>query len=277
MLFFDEMFAAPLGTGSAGNCHFVESGQTRILVDAGFGPRQVDKRLRSIGRSLESIDAIVLTHEHHDHIRGADKISRKYGIPVYGTRGTLDRSRFDETAVRVRPFVNNRPFRIGDLEIHPRRVTHDAADPACFVIESTGGARLGIATDLGWVDRPVRDHLSGCDTLFFEANHDLDMLRDGTYPWVLKRRIMSNVGHLSNDESFRTLLEIADERLHSIVLIHLSQKNNHETIVRGMANDLLETTGAPIEIRISKQEQAETLIDVARCHNSAKGQLRLFG
>ncbi|HKO57135.1 MAG TPA: MBL fold metallo-hydrolase [Thermoanaerobaculia bacterium] len=258
------MIVAPLGSGSAGNSYYFESDGTSILVDAGFGPRETKKRLEGVGRDIEQLKGIVLTHEHYDHIRGAEKIARKYGIPIYLTRGTLDASAIDREETPLVVFENNSTFTIGELAVHARRIVHDAADPACFVIEGRDGTRVGIASDLGHVDDPVLEHLQKCDGLFFEANHDLDMLRMGTYPWSLKRRIMSRFGHLSNDDSMLAVQRMIGAELQTLCLIHLSQKNNHESIVRDMAARLLSRTGAQLELGIALQERPTGMFEVSR-------------
>jgi phosphoribosyl 1,2-cyclic phosphodiesterase len=259
-----EMIVAPLGSGSAGNSYYFESDGTAILVDAGFGPRETKKRLEIIGRDAEALQAIVLTHEHHDHIRGAERLARKYGLPIYLTHGTLEASTIDTTETRVVVFENNSTFSIGELNVHARRTLHDATDPACFVIEARDGTRVGLASDLGCVDDPVVEHLRRCDGLFFESNHDLDMLRLGTYPWSLKRRIMSRFGHLSNDDSLAALQKLIDSELKTLCLIHLSQKNNHESIVREMATSLLDRNSAQLELSIAKQFEPTGVFTIAR-------------
>jgi len=258
------MIVAPLGSGSAGNSYYFESDGTSILVDAGLGPRDTKKRLESVGRNIELIKAMVITHEHYDHIRGAEKISRKYGIPIYLSRGTLDASRIDRSKANIVVFENDTTFAIGELNVHARKTIHDAADPSCFVIEARDGTRVGLASDLGHADDPVVRHLSGCDGLFFESNHDVDMLRMGTYPWSLKRRIMSRFGHLSNDEALIALQKMVGPDLKALCLIHLSQKNNHESLVRTMANGLMKRTGAQLELGIAKQFEATGLFEVRR-------------
>lgn len=258
------MLISPLGTGSSGNSHFIESDGTSILVDAGFGIRTTAKRLERIGRSLEDLDAIVLTHEHSDHIKGAASIAKKCGIPVYATRGTLDGTVLDESEIRVVEIRNNTRFRIGELEVHAAKTSHDAFDPSCYVVESVDGTRVGIATDLGFVEPRVVRHLQGCDALFFEANHDVDLLRRGTYPWVLKRRILSRVGHLSNDDSMAALRRILCDRVQMLTLIHLSKENNHESIVREMAMEMLDRLGATIDVRISRQGEPAPLQEISR-------------
>ena len=258
------MIVAPLGSGSAGNAYYFESDGTSILVDAGFGPRETAKRLEQIGRELSNLRAIVLTHEHYDHMRGAESIARKLSIPIYLTRGTLDASAIDRNETPVMLFNNNSTFAIGELNVHACRTLHDAADPACFVIESRDGTRVGIASDLGYTDDTVVRHLSACDGLLFESNHDLDMLRMGTYPWSLKRRIMSRFGHLSNDDSMLAVQRMIGADLKTLCLIHLSQKNNHESIVRDMAARLLARTGAQLELGIAKQFEATGIYEIAR-------------
>jgi phosphoribosyl 1,2-cyclic phosphodiesterase len=258
------MIVAPLGSGSAGNAYYFESDGTSILVDAGFGPRETARRLEQIGRELKSLQAIVVTHEHYDHIRGAESIARKLSIPIYLTRGTLEASIIDRAETRTVVFENNSTFAIGELNVHACRTVHDAVDPACFVIEARDGTRVGIASDLGYVDDAVLRHLRRCDGLLFESNHDLDMLRTGTYPWSLKRRIMSRVGHLSNDDSMSAVQRMIDSDLKTLCLIHLSQKNNHESIVRDMAGRLLARSGAQLELGIAKQFEATGVFEVAR-------------
>ena len=179
------------------------------------------------------------------------------------TQGTLEASEIDRIETPTVVFRNDSSFSIGELEIHARRTLHDAADPACFVIEARDGTRVGIASDLGYADEPVVKHLSCCDGLFFEANHDLDMLRMGTYPWSLKRRIMSRFGHLSNDDSMLAVQRMIGADLKTLCLIHLSQKNNHESIVRDMAARLLARTGAQLELGIALQE-APAVYQVSR-------------
>lgn len=272
------MFVAPLSSGSAGNAYWFESDGTAILVDAGIGPRDTKKRLELVGRDLSKLSAIVVTHEHYDHIRGADKIARRYEVPLYLTQGTLSASNIDTTGLKTVIFENDTSFTIGELQVHARKTIHDAADPACFVVESRDGTRVGLASDLGYVNREVMDHLSGCDGLFFEANHDLDMLRLGSYPWSLKRRIMSRFGHLSNDDSVSAVQRLLGADLKTLCMIHLSQKNNHESIVRDMCTRLLRRTGATIEFSIAKQFEPTGLFDIARRRprSTPAGQMALF-
>jgi phosphoribosyl 1,2-cyclic phosphodiesterase len=276
------MLVAPLGSGSGGNCYYFESDGTRILVEAGLGIRDTTNRLSIVGRSIEQVQAIVVTHEHGDHIGSAEKIARALDIPIYLTRGTLEASGIDRRETRVITFENGATFRIGELNIHSCHTLHDAADPSCYVIEAGDGTRIGLATDLGYVDDPVMRHLGNCDGLLFESNHDLDMLRLGGYPWSLKRRIMSRFGHLSNDDSMAALRRLIGEHLKTLCLIHLSEKNNHESIVRAMASGLLRSTGGNVELQVARQREPIGMLQIARKRNGSRvpamlnGQLQLF-
>ena len=273
------MLIAPLGSGSGGNCTYFESDGTSILVDAGFSARETERRLAAIGQDIEAIKAIVVTHEHSDHIHGAGRIAQKFQIPIYLTKGTLDASNIDVAETPVHVIANNSSVRIGDLQVHARRTMHDASDPACYVIEAGDGTRVGIASDLGCVDRGVMQHLSHCDGLLFESNHDLDMLREGSYPWSLKRRIMSNVGHLSNDDAMAAIERLIGPELQSLCLIHLSDKNNHENLVRQMVTETLRRVGAKLHVAIARQEAPTALLEVSRRHGAPprlSQQLSLF-
>ncbi len=234
-----------------------------------------------VGRSIAGLQGIVITHEHYDHIRGAEKIARKYDLPLYLTRGTLNASSIDREGLNLVVFENNTTFSIGELNVHARRTIHDACDPACFVIEARDGTRVGLASDLGHVDDPVLKHLSGCDGLLFESNHDLDMLRMGTYPWSLKRRIMSRFGHLSNDDSIGAVQRMIGADLKTLVMIHLSEKNNHESIVRDMCTRLLKRNGVQLELGIAAQSAPSAVYEItrrrARRQPSPHTQLALFG
>jgi phosphoribosyl 1,2-cyclic phosphodiesterase len=258
------MIVAPLGSGSAGNSYYFESDGTAILVDAGFGPRETKKRLEHAGRCIESVRGIVITHEHYDHIRGAESLARKLQVPIYLTQGTLDASAIDPTKVPTVVFENNTTFTIGELNVHAQRTLHDAKDPSCFVIEARDGTRVGLASDLGYVNPDVIKHLRDCDGLFFESNHDLDMLRMGTYPWSLKRRIMSRFGHLSNDDAMTALQRMLGADLKTLCLIHLSEKNNHESIVRDMAAGLLSKNGVQLELGIARQDAKTGVFEIKR-------------
>ena len=199
-------------------------------------------------------------------------------MPIYLTQGTLNSSRIDPIETRVIIFQNNTTFEIGELAVHAQRTIHDATDPACFVIEARDGTRVGIASDLGYTDAPVIGHLRDCDGLFFESNHDLDMLRLGTYPWSLKRRIMSRFGHLSNDDSIIALQRMLSADTKTLCMIHLSEKNNTEGIVREVTTRMIDRMGAQLEFAIAKQAMPTKKFDIRRrsVRRAVEGQMALF-
>jgi phosphoribosyl 1,2-cyclic phosphodiesterase len=217
---------ASLGSGSEGNGLVVDSGGTRILIDCGFGVRDTKKRLARVGLSPSSLDAILVTHEHADHIGGVAAFAGKYGIPVWATFGTLAvvSERF-EGMERVYGFDSHERFAIGALEIQPVTVPHDAREPVQYVI-GDGARRLGVLTDIGMSTAHVEACLSGCDALVLECNHDLGMLANGDYPPSLKQRIASRFGHLHNEAAADLLGRIDTSRLVHIIAAHLSRENN---------------------------------------------------
>ena len=217
---------ASLGSGSEGNGLVVDSGGTRILIDCGFGVRDTKKRLARLGLSPSSLDAILVTHEHADHIGGVPAFAAKYGIPVWATFGTLAvvSERF-EGMERVYGFDSHERFAIGALEIQPVTVPHDAREPVQYVI-GDGARRLGVLTDIGISTAHVEACLSGCDALVLECNHDLGMLANGDYPPSLKQRIASRFGHLHNEAAAGLLARIDTSRLVHIIAAHLSRENN---------------------------------------------------
>jgi phosphoribosyl 1,2-cyclic phosphodiesterase len=217
---------ASIGSGSEGNGLVVEAGRTRVLIDCGFGVRDTASRLARIGVLPESIDAILVTHEHSDHVGGVPAFAAKHAIPVWLTFGTLTMvgQRFAEVE-RVFGFDSHDAFAIGDLEIRPFPVPHDAREPVQFVL-SDGAFRLGVLTDLGMSTPCVEQSLSGCDALVLETNHDLDLLAGSDYPYSLKQRISGRFGHLHNEGAAALLAAIDTSRLQHLVAAHLSRQNN---------------------------------------------------
>ncbi|MCU0587093.1 MAG: MBL fold metallo-hydrolase [Syntrophobacteraceae bacterium] len=220
-----------LASGSKGNATLVCSERTRILVDAGLSAKELSRRLDRAPVRPHELDGIVLSHEHQDHVRGCGTLSRRCGCPVYLSGGTLDHLPSQVGTLPHRQiFQSGKGFAIGDLLIHPFAISHDAGEPAGFVIEHDG-CRLGICTDLGIATELVKARLSGCHGLVLEANHDLQLLIDGPYPWELKQRIRGRHGHLSNADSFALLEILHHVDLRAVVLAHLSEVNNHPRLV----------------------------------------------
>ncbi len=217
---------ASLGSGSEGNALVVEAGGSRILIDCGFGVRDITQRLARVGLEPADIAAIFVTHEHSDHVGGVPAFAARHGIGVWLTFGTLDAcaGRFDGMA-RVYGFDSHDTLVVGDLEIRPFPVPHDAREPVQFVV-GDGAHRLGVLTDIGVATPHVRASLSGCDALVLECNHDLGMLMAGSYPAALKARIAGKHGHLCNDDAAALLASLDTSRLQHIVAAHLSRENN---------------------------------------------------
>ncbi|MDH4134019.1 MAG: MBL fold metallo-hydrolase [Gammaproteobacteria bacterium] len=242
-----------LGSGSRGNGLVVEADGTAILVDCGFNIRETERRLARIGMTPASLSAIVLTHEHSDHVSGAAPLARRYRIPLWATAGTA--SAITNGAglanVELREFSAHEPFIIGGLRLEPYPVPHDARDPSQFVF-TNGAHRLGLLTDAGHITPHIESVLRPCDALILECNHDLDMLAEGDYPPSLKARIASPQGHLDNDTAAALLARLDVARLQHIVAAHLSEKNNTPWLARSSLESAL--NGAARRVEIASQE-----------------------
>lgn len=225
---------ASLGSGSKGNALVVESGSSRVLLDCGFGPRNLATRLARLGLTPADIDAIIVTHEHSDHIAGAFPCGRQFGYALHMTRGTYAAMNATKTALSgelLSLFDSHAAFAVGDLSIQPFPVPHDAREPVQFVF-SDGNRRLGVLTDLGFATPHVVEMLNGCDALVLECNHDETMLAGGDYPPSLKARIGGRYGHLSNRAAADLLASLDRSRLQHLVAAHLSEQNNTPELVR---------------------------------------------
>lgn len=219
---------ASLGSGSRGNAMVIEAGGTRLLLDCGFGPRQLAQRLARLGLTPEDLDGILVTHEHSDHVGGVAAVAGRYRLAVYMTHGTFCASGY---AGAVELFDSHTPFAVGDLEVFPFPVPHDAREPAQFVL-SDGDRRCGVLTDAGHVTAHMREMLAGCDALVLECNHDAEMLARGSYPYPLKQRIAGRFGHLDNEAAAGLLAQLVHDRLRHVVGAHLSQENNRPELAR---------------------------------------------
>ncbi len=216
-----------LASGSKGNSTYISDGSTSILLDAGLSGIEIERRLQSKGIDPYDIDAVLVSHEHTDHISGVGILSRRFNLPVYMNPKTeaASASRIGNIA-KKEYFEQGSQFRIKTLTIHPFATSHDAVDPSGFTLKSNG-TKIGIATDLGIATNLVKEHLKGCSLIILEANHDPEMLINGPYPWPLKQRVQSRTGHLSNEEAKNLLKDIIDNRLRHVILAHLSETNNN--------------------------------------------------
>lgn len=233
---------ASLGSGSRGNATLVQQNGTSVLVDCGFSMKEAEVRLVKLGSSADAIDAVLVTHEHGDHINGVGALARKYGIPVWATGGTFAADRLGER-IEKKYICSHSEFAIGDIEVQPFPVPHDAREPSQFVF-SNGDKRLGLLTDVGSRTPHLEQQLSACDALILECNHDKTMLNNGEYPLSLKRRVGGDLGHLSNLQAADILGRIDTSKLTQIVAAHLSEKHNTPELaqaalaeVMGCSND----------------------------------------
>ncbi len=255
--------AAVLGSGSAGNSLVLESSGDRILLDAGFTCRELERRLRSLDVEPESLRAIVLTHEHRDHCRGAELLSRRWDLPIYGTRGTLEGCRFAQPrALRLIPFAVGVPFSASGFVLEAFPVPHDAREPVGLVVEDGCKRRLGLITDLGWFPDRLDRTLGRLNVLVQETNHDLDMLRSGPYPWALKKRVAGKNGHLSNDQAASGLARVLCDELQFVVLYHLSRTNNRPALAEASIGEELHRNGSQARLLLTRQTEPSTWLEV---------------
>lgn len=223
-----------LGSGSSGNATFVSCGADAVLVDCGFSTKETLRRLEANGCEASSIRAILVTHEHSDHISGIRVMAKRLGMPVYATRGTFNAAPSGSFGPYIETLVPGEPVRIGNLEILPFDVSHDAAQPVGFRITGTCGSSLGLVTDTGHMTASSLEALRECELLGIECNHDVEMLRNGPYPWFLKERIASMRGHLSNEDAIVAIEQLASDRLVALFGVHVSSQNNTHQLVDTM-------------------------------------------
>ncbi len=239
------MLFSPLFSGSSGNAIFIEAGSVRLLVDSGLPGSKIEEALCAIGVPPDTLSAILVTHEHSDHIRGVGVLSRRYALPVYANAAcwTAMSPVIGEIAPScTRVFETGRDFYIGDVNITPFLIPHDAAEPVGYTFSHDGRA-TGVLTDIGHMDEHLFDAVEICDLLLLEANHDIDMLKAGPYPYPLKQRILSRHGHLSNEDSGLALCRLYARGLRNAILGHLSAENNDERIAMATVAQTLHEQG----------------------------------
>jgi phosphoribosyl 1,2-cyclic phosphodiesterase len=245
-----------IASGSCGNSSFLATSRTRILIDAGLSVRELCKRLQAIEESYERLDAILITHEHSDHIAGLLRLLRKlkFHIPVYLTRLTAPQIDWEDGEPRLELFQAGMSFTIGDIEVSSFSIPHDARDPVGFCLKAEG-VRVGIATDLGYIPDSLRFHLRKVDVLLLESNHDIEMLRVGPYPWSVKQRVMGRRGHLSNDVVCEFVARDLNRSAGTLILGHLSEHNNHPELVRMRAETALADCDHSARLVVAEQAQ----------------------
>lgn len=226
-----QMNLCSIASGSSGNCIYVGNETTHLLVDVGISGKRVESGLKSVGIDPANLHGILITHEHSDHVKGLGVMVRRYHLPVYGTAETINAvlhtkniGKIEEGLIRI--IEPDQKFMIQDIEVNPFSIPHDASNPVCYTF-TFNDKKVGVATDLGMYNDYIIKQLSGAKALLLEANHDIHMLQVGSYPYVLKRRILGELGHLSNDNSGKLICELYNEELEHIVLGHLSKENNY--------------------------------------------------
>ncbi len=255
-----------LASGSAGNAAFLSTSKTRVLIDAGLSVRELTRRLAEIGEKPEDLDAVLITHEHSDHIAGLPRLVRsrakkKKPVAVFVSRLTAPMIDWEATEDNPQPpvehFQAGSDWTVGDIKVQSFGIPHDAEDPVGFCLEAEG-VKVGIATDLGYVPDSIKYHLRGVHFLLFESNHAIEMLKVGPYPWSVKQRVMSRKGHLSNDTTCDYIENDLDSGVQALILGHLSEQNNHPVIVRqGAEHSLLRRGIAPRLVIAEQKMQTE--------------------
>ncbi len=257
------MRICPIASGSSGNCIYVGSDNTHIIVDCGISGKKTVAGINALDLSMDDISAILITHEHSDHIGGVGVLARRYGIPIYTTPLTADAILSSSWVGKIDPFLFNDvapdvPFMIGDITINPLKVSHDAVDPVAYRF-SSGEKKGAIVTDLGYYNDYIVNGLKGLDVLMIESNHDINMLQVGPYPYPLKQRILSDRGHLSNESAGRLLCEVLHDDMKHIILGHLSHENNlpelaYEAVRAEITVSDIPYTGSDFPLTVAKRD-----------------------
>ncbi|OYO40033.1 phosphoribosyl 1,2-cyclic phosphodiesterase [Lachnotalea glycerini] len=258
-------------SGSSGNCIYVGSSNTHLMIDAGISGKRIENGLNQIGLKTADMNGILITHEHSDHIGGLGVVSRRYGIPIYATKGTIREIKSAKSLGAIpdelfREIEADKEFQVDELTVHPFTVSHDAVQPVAYRI-SRGEKSIAVATDLGKYDDYTIDNLKDLDVLLLEANHDINMLQVGSYPYYLKQRILGDKGHLSNELSGRLLCRLLSDKLKAVVLGHLSKENNYEELAYETVRleiSMGETSYKPgdFSITVAKRDSVSELIAI---------------
>ena len=253
-----------LGSGSGGNAVVLESGSRRLLIDAGFSCREIVKRMKRLDFDPGTLDAVLLTHEHQDHCKGARVLLQKLKLPLYGTAGTLEGAGLRAQAARAGGELRSGvAVEVAGFVVEPFMIPHDASEPVGFVVEDPCGRRIGLVADLGCRTSLAWGRLRDLDLLILETNHDLDMLRNGPYPWSLKQRVAGRHGHLSNREAAEGLPELLGDRLRWVVLYHLSRTNNLPALAAAAVGETLDREGCRAQLAVSEQDHPTPWLEVS--------------
>lgn len=272
-----SLYLTSLNSGSNGNCYYIGNAEEAVLIDAGLSCRETEKRMCRLGLTIKKVKAIFISHEHGDHIKGLEVLSRKHQIPVYISTGTLGQSSLKLDPHLVQPLIAGKPILIGALRVTSFMKFHDAADPHSFTVESNQTC-IGIFTDIGKVCDNISTHFKRCHAAFLEANYDEVMLENGRYPYHLKNRIRGGKGHLSNKEALDLFISCRPEYMSYLFLSHLSADNNHPDLVRNLFRGQATNTNIVIASRYQETPVYTVYGSKALCPDSSLplGQLTLF-
>lgn len=260
-----------LASSSSGNCAFIGTDRTRILIDAGLSRRETFARLEAIGEDPRRLDAIIVSHEHCDHVAGLSVLAKKptekmrrdgyRQVPVYLTRLAAPQIDWNGCEPQLETFQAGAVFSIGDIGVTSFTIPHDSVDPVAFCFRAEGRT-IGIATDLGYVTESIRWHLRMTDFLLLESNHDIEMLKVGPYPWSVKQRVMGRMGHLSNEVATQFIGQDLNERTQTLILGHLSEQNNYPELVRLMATQALAKRGLGTQLVVAEPRRASDVFEL---------------
>jgi phosphoribosyl 1,2-cyclic phosphodiesterase len=250
-----------LASSSAGNSTFLGTASTRILIDNGLSLRELTARLQAIGESPDRLDAILVSHEHSDHVAGLPVLLKRHRIPVFLTRLTAPTIDWNGAQPLIETFQAGTGFSIGDFAVASFTIPHDAADPVGFTF-CAEGRKIGQVTDLGYVPDSIRVHLEGAEFLILESNHDLEMLKVGPYPWAVKQRVMGRRGHLSNDVTAEFIAGGLDGATRTLVLAHLSEHNNHPELARLVGEQALKRRALAARLVVAEPRRRTELFEL---------------
>lgn len=260
-----------IASGSSGNCIYVGTDQTNLMIDAGISGKRIEQGFQEIGLQTKELKGILVTHEHSDHVSGLGVIARRHGIPIYTTKGTKEAILKSKSLGKIDSDLiveikAEEPFTLGDVSVTPVAISHDAAEPVSYIMRK-GKKTIGVMTDLGKYDYQIIEKLQGIDVLLLEANHDIHMLQVGNYPYYLKQRILGDRGHLSNELSGQLLCEVLHDNFKAVILGHLSKENNYEKLAYETVR--LEITmgnnpykGNDFPIYVAKRDSISDIIEV---------------
>lgn len=259
-----------IASGSSGNCIYVGNDNTHLLVDAGISKKRIEEGLCSVDINPEKLDGILITHEHSDHVSGIGVMARKYNMPIYGTVETIAAMLKTKGVGRIPEqcfhyIQPDEPFMINDIKVNPFSISHDASNPVCYTFEADGH-KVGVATDLGKYDDYIVCNLTGAEILLLEANHDVNMLQVGAYPYYLKRRILGDRGHLSNENSGKLIRTLLHDKMKYVFLGHLSKENNFPELAYETVKYEVEIEGNPlsslVKLEVANREMPSKFVSV---------------